>query len=313
MSTGLDQSLGLAEAGQLNDRGSGIIENIRQLQTTEKGLFEQLQRGAAAMTLNSSQQQDMVTQIKNVSDARSALYGELQQNQAFYKNNVGVAHNILTQETDALEVVERELHHAEKRIGLIREQRANRLRLVEINRYYGDKYKHHTLILQYVTVVFALILVLTYLYNQGFVPPFLYTTLFVIIGTLGSYYIIKEIWDAYSRDSMMYQQYNWTGLRGVPDQDATPDGNKILGSQTEEQQASCVGQDCCQPSSTWVPQPINKCYPNTQLRNQVILAQFPQGIQPYDGTSELTSAFGSNELINTPTGQQLNAQLAKYN
>lgn len=314
MSAGLDQSLGLAEAGQVNDRGTNIIKNIRELQSTEHGLFNQLQRGAAAMTLTSSQQQEMVDQIKNVSDARSTLYSDLQQNQEFYKKNVGVAHNILTQETDALEVVERELHHAEKRIGLIREQRSNRLRLVEINRYYGDKYKHHTLILKYITVVFSLILVLTYFYNQGFVPAFLYTTLFVIIGSVGSFYIIKEIWDAYTRDNMMYQQYNWNLLKGYPNVDVTPGKEKSLFEDTPDVNIkTCVGQACCQPSSTWVQSPLNMCYPNDTLTsNPDILKIFPNGVAPYnipvDGLSQ-----GSNELFNTPTGTMLNSQLATYN
>jgi len=314
MSAGLDQSLGLAEAGQVNDRGTNIIKNIKELQATEHGLFNQLQRGAAAMTLTSSQQQEMVDQIKNVSDARSTLYSDLQQNQEFYKQNVGVAHNILTQETDALEVVERELHHAEKRIGLIREQRSNRLRLVEINRYYGDKYKHHTLILKYITVVFSLILVLTYFYNQGFVPAFLYTTLFVIIGSVGSFYIIKEMWDAYTRDNMMYQQYNWNLLKGSPDVDVTPGVEKPpFGAQPDVQMETCVGQACCQPSSTWVQSPLNMCYPNDTLTsNPDIVKNFPNGIAPYS-IPVAGLSLDSNQLSNTPTGTMLSSQLATYN
>ena len=147
-SSNLNKPLGISEFGQLNERGKSVISNIRDLQTTEEGLFKQLQTGASTRQLNQKQQQELVKQIKNVSDSRYNLYLELQQNQVYYQDNVNVSHNILTQETDALEVVERELNRAEKRIGLIGEQRNNRLRLVEINRYYGDKYKHHTLILK---------------------------------------------------------------------------------------------------------------------------------------------------------------------
>lgn len=312
MSSGLEQPLGIAEAGQVNERGTTIIDNIRGLQTAEKGLFDQLQTGTSNMTLTPEEQSDLTNQIKNTADARYNLYTELQQNQDYYKKNVGISHNILTQETDALEVVERELHRAEQRIGLIREQRANRLRLVEINRYYGDKYKHHTVILQYVTVVFALVLFLTYMNNQGFIPPFLYTTLFVIIGTVGAYFIIKEMWDAYSRDNMLYQQYNWKMLRGSPDEDveASNQTNPFQGQPLEEV-ATCIGQECCQVESTWVPGPLNKCFPNSELQSPEILAKFPKGIPAYDGTNVVTGVT-ENALMSSNSGQLMEAELKKY-
>ena len=129
-SSNLNKPLGISEFGQLNERGKSVIANIRDLQTTEEGLFKQLQTGSSTRQLNQEQQQELVKQIKNVSDSRYNLYLELQQNQVYYQDNVNVSHNILTQETDALEVVERELNRAEKRIGLIGEQR-NAIRTID--------------------------------------------------------------------------------------------------------------------------------------------------------------------------------------
>lgn len=313
MSTALDQPLGIAQVGQLGSRGENIIDNIRSLQQAEIGLFNQLQTGSSDMTLTSSQMQDLTNQIKSTADARYNLYNELQQNQDYYQENIGISHNILTQETDALEVVENELQRAEQRIGLIREQRANRLRLVEINRYYGDKYKQHTLILQYITVVFSLILLITYIYNKGFIPPFIYTTLFVIIGSVGAYYIIKEMWDAYTRDNMMYEQYNWKLINGDPDKkvEATNQTNPFQESEAEIA-ATCVGQSCCRTESTWVPDPINKCYPNSELKSPEIMAQFPNGITPYNGGAN-ASAVSENVLMSSASGQQMESYLKQYN
>ena len=282
----LTKPLGISQFGQLNERGKSVLQNIRDLQKTEESLFRQLQVGASTFTLEQVQQEELVKQIKNVSDARYNLYLELQQNQVYYQDNINVSHNILTQETDALEVVERELNRAEKRIGLIREQRNNRLRLVEINRYYGDKYKHHTLILKYITLLFSIILVVSYFYNQGLVPQAIFTTIIVVVGSVGSYYIIKEIWDAYTRDNMMYQQYNWDMLKGVPNIVPNKVGQSPFQKGAEEEQATCIGQACCQPSYTWVPSPFNKCYPNDSLKSAEIMKQFPKGITPYQGDSQ---------------------------
>ena len=309
----LNSSLGISEFGQLNERGKSVIKNIRDLQKTEEGLFRQLQTGASTQALNASQQQELVNQIKNVSDARYNLYLELQQNQTYYQDNVNVSHNILTQETDALEVVERELNRAEKRIGLIREQRNNRLRLVEINRYYGDKYKHHTLILKYVTVVFSLILILTYLYNQGFIPDLIFKTLMVIIGSIGAYFVIKEMWDAYSRDSMMYQQYNWDMLKGQPNIVSGVVGQpNPFQKDPESEEATCVGQDCCQTSFTWVPSPFNKCYPNDQLGSAEIREVFPKGVNAYEPGDDGSGAISTNALKGKQATKEMESHLAKY-
>ena len=184
-------------------RGTKVINNIVDLQKSEQALFKQLQSGSASMRLNKKEKDDIIQQIQNLVDARKNMFNDLKTNQEYYRSNVKVSHDILTQETDALEIVERELLRARNRIGIINDQRNNRLRLVEINRYFGDKYKHHTLILKYITLLFSLILIITYLYNQGFLPGWAFTTLFVLIGTVGLFYIIKEIWDAYSRDNMI--------------------------------------------------------------------------------------------------------------
>jgi hypothetical protein len=311
----LTQSLGISQFGQLNERGKSVIQNIRDLQKTEEGLFAQLQTGASTFTLTQSQQEELVKQITNVSDARYNLYLELQQNQVYYQDNVNVSHNILTQETDTLEVVERELNRAEKRIGLIREQRNNRLRLVEINRYYGDKYKHHTLILKYITLLFTVVLIIAYFYNQGVIPQPIFTTAMVIVGSVGSYFVIKEMWDAYARDSMMYQQYNWNMLKGEPTLVTGKVGEtNPFQKDLEGDEETCIGQACCQPSYTWVPSPFNKCYPNDNLDSADIREVFPKGITAYQGDEQTVASAGgsSNPLQGKQATKEMQTQLAKY-
>jgi hypothetical protein len=270
----------------LGTRGDEIVNNIQQMQKTESSLFDQLKEGASSQTMSDTEMNDIVASIENISDMRTNLYAELQTNQKYYQQNVENSQDILTQETDALEIVERELHRAKSRAGLIREQKSNRLRLVEINRYYGDKYKHHTKILQYVTALFASLLAVYYLYNLGmvkrFVPRGIYLTLLIGVSCVGVYYIIKEAWDAYTRDNMIYQRYNWDKLRGRPDDDiATTDGNVNPWAASAAKPDECVGQECCLPEHTWVSGTINKCYPNTELDSTAITTVFPDGVAAY--------------------------------
>lgn len=271
-------------ASSLTQRGKEIVSNIQSLQKSEKVLFDQLQEGSSTMTMTKANKEAIVAQINNLTDTRRNLYTTLRSDQDFYKKNVDSAHNVLTQESDALEVVERELHRARNRVGLINDQRTNRLRLVEINRYYGDKYRHHTLILKYITLVFSLILVITYLNNQGLMPPAIFTTLFVIIGSTGLYMIIKEVYDAYSRDNMLYQQYSWKDK--IPNEEPTAAETastpSIFDKTKTEKKSTCIGQECCETGYTWVPEPLNKCIANTTLDDPKITKMFRGKIEPYD-------------------------------
>ena len=105
---GLEQPLGIYPDELLVGSGTDLVNNIKKLQDTEKALFVQLQNGASTGSLTTAEQQKIVNGIMNVSDTRNSLYLELQNSQRNYQNSIGASSNILTQETDALEVVERE-------------------------------------------------------------------------------------------------------------------------------------------------------------------------------------------------------------
>lgn len=262
-------------------RSSDLVAHIKQLQDTETNTFKELEGGSGTTVLTTEQKATLVNQINDLSATRENLYKTLRENQAFYTNNLNSAQRTLVQQTDALEVVERELNRAKKRVDLINEERINRLRLVEINRYYGDKYKHHTLILKYITFLFAVLLVLIMVNNTGMLPPMVFKILLVIILAIGVYIIIKELYDAYARDNMVYEQYNWAKL--VPGLEHPGDlaGTTIFNT-GDAKDGSCEAQDCCDDGFTWVPPPFNKCIANSELGSEKVVSVMGKAVAPYE-------------------------------
>jgi len=289
--------LGVPSNPEMIGRGKYLVNSIRKLQRREKNILANMDAKNNRMDrdVKESNQANSIMMM-DIAKAKAQMFKELKSNQDFYRNNVKTSHNILTQETDALEIVERELNRARKRIGLIHEQRGNKLRLVEINRYYGDKYQHHTYILKLITLVFALILVLTLLYNYGILPPIVYSALFLIIGSVGVYQIIAQLYDAYARDNMYYQQYNWNKLKTPPPKDDGT-GAKSPYPSDNKMDAVCIGQQCCREEHTWVPQPFNQCFKNTALQEDPLLVKHfgPAGYPKYDPSkaSSATKPDGS--------------------
>ena len=235
-------------------------------------------------------------------DTKGAVAKDLDSAQNYYQDNLNVSTGILRDQTNALGVVQEEVKRAQNRVDLINQQKNSRQRLVEINRYYGQKYRHHTNILKYITVIFAVLLVITYIYNQGLIPPFLYTFMFTAVGVYGGYNIIKELYDAYTRHNMIYAQYDWNRLRGKPDpidmKKVGGDSRKVSSKLSLSGGITCVGQSCCPENFTYVIHPFNQCFSNANLKDK----DFPkwQSINSYfskiDGETDQT-AEGAKQYL----------------
>jgi len=272
-------------------RGDHLVANIKQLQDTELQTFQTLENKTGAVTLTTEQKSKLVDQINNLASTRENLYGTLRENQAFYTKNLTSAQHTLVQQTDALEVVERELNRSKNRVDLINEERINRLRLVEINRYYGDKYKHHTLILKYVTLLFAVLLVSVMVNNTGMLPRMAFRTILVITLVVGLYVIIKELFDAYARDNMVYAQYNWEKVDPGLQHPGDLTGSNIFDNGDDPANGSCEAQACCGTSFTWVPPPFNKCIANSELGSEDVVNAMGGPVAPYDPNAPSTPSL----------------------
>jgi len=247
-------------------RGAQTVKNIKQLQETEMQTFRELENRTGEVTLTPEEKSKLIAKINDLTATRENLYESLRDNHQYYNKNLTSAQHTLVQQTDALEVVER-------------------LRLVEINRYYGAKYKHHTSILKNVTLMFAILLVIVMMNNTGKLPPIAFKSLVVIVLVIGLYAIIKELFDAYTRDNMVYAQYNWSKVSPDLEHPGNLSGSNIFDKGDDPDAGTCKNQDCCGSGFTWVPPPFNKCIANSELGSEDIVSAMGKAVTPYDANS----------------------------
>jgi hypothetical protein len=266
-------------------RGDQTVNHIKQLQETEMQAFRELENKTGAVTLTTEEKSKLIAKINDLSATRENLYDTLRENHDFYSKNLVGAQHTLVQQTDALEVVERELNRTKRRVELINEERLNRLRLVEINRYYGSKYKHHTSILKNVTFMFAILLVIVMMNNTGKLPPLVFKSLLVIVLGIGLYAIIKELFDAYTRDNMVYAQYNWSKVSPDLEHPGNLTGSNIFDKGDDPDTGTCKNQECCGSGFTWVPPPFNKCIANSELGSEDVVSAMGKPVTPYDANA----------------------------
>jgi len=129
--------------------------DIQDLQNIEKGLFSGLETAMANNSLSPEQKNTVIQKINDVSQMRINLYKNISTFNNAFHDNVSSARNTLRDQTIAIEIVEKELNEAKRRLQLLNDEKANKLRLVEINEYYTEKYNFQAKIMK--TIIFICI------------------------------------------------------------------------------------------------------------------------------------------------------------
>ena len=161
----------------LQERNQQVLNNISQLQTTEQQLYDSLDN----VNLTAEQKQPIITKINEISQMRLNLYANLKDMYSFYQQNISASRNTSGEQIAAIDVIENELNESKRRMNLLQDQKYNKLRMVEINTYYGKRYNAHTKIMKTIVIFCIPIIILAILANNGILPTNIYTFLTGII------------------------------------------------------------------------------------------------------------------------------------
>jgi hypothetical protein len=250
----------------LQEGNSKIISDITTLQAIEKGLFDTLEKNLNQNVLTQPQKESLIQKINEISKMRENMYQTIGGINNFYQSNIVSSSTSLAQQTAAISIVEKELNAAKERLKKIEEYKLQKLRLVEINNYYSERYAAHTQIMKIIIYMFVPILVLTILAKKGILPRALFFILTIIIGAIGSVYLLYAVYSTYARNNMLYQEYDW----GFDPNTAPKTPTSISGSASIDPWAKkdvsdiCIGQACCDVG--YIHDPIqNKCILSTTI------------------------------------------------
>jgi hypothetical protein len=240
---------GIPDISQNNEE---ILHNIQMLQNSEQELMRDLESNPG---LSSQQQQKIIQKIQQLTEIRSGLYTTLSGLNNFYQSALSSSTGTLSEQAAAIDIVESELNRSKRRLQYLEMEKNNKIRLVEINQYYGDKYEEHTTLMKIVIFTLIPIIILTIVYNTGLLPSRIYHVLFIIIGVVGAVYFWKTYTSIITRDNMNYNEYNWAF-----DAKSAPKGK---GSDKDPwagigNLGTCIGEACCQPDQTY-DNTLNQC------------------------------------------------------
>jgi hypothetical protein len=241
------------------------LSNIAELQNIEKEYFSQLNEKAAQNSLTEDEKQSLIERINEISLMRTNLYKNLNGVYSFYTTNVSSTRNTIEEQNAAIEIVENELNEAKIRMLSVEEDKNNKLRLVEINSYYGEQYSDHAEIMKIIVMICVPVLILTILSNNGLIPRMIYSLLIILVVSFGLIYIWKYFLNASSHDNMNYEEYSWNFKpQDAPAVDTS--GGDAVDPWDNTTNVTCQGQACCDTGYTYDSTPtVNKCVPSDTL------------------------------------------------
>ena len=280
------------EFSDMQDRNLQTLTDIQGLQSIEKELFQNLETGLANNTLTDEQKNSIINKINEISQMRVNLYKNLNGMYDFFQKNITSSRDTIAEQTAAIDIVENELNESKKRLKVIQEENNNKLRLVEINSYYGDKYANHANIMKSIVYACIPIIILTILTNTGILPRNIYTILIVIVSVISVIYIGREIILAFAHDNMNYQEYTWsTKTSDLPEVDTeNPEGSS---DPWQGMTATCYGSACCYEGTTY-DSATNKCIPDAVLaESQAAAAASEEALNSEEIAKKIAGSIGN--------------------
>ena len=223
---------------QTNDQ---LVTDIQSLQTMEQELFSSLENNP---NLTNEQQEQIVDKMNQLSNMRINLYQTLSGVNNYYQNALTSSQGTLKDQTTAIYIVESELNQSKRRLELLNAEKSNKVRLVEINNYYGDKYAEHGNLMKIIIFTLVPIIILALLNNKDILPNSIYYILVVIIALIGGYFFWIRFASIITRDNMDYQSYDWYfDPTGAP----TASGSGEDPWMSTLDYGTCIGDACCSP------------------------------------------------------------------
>lgn len=190
---------------------SDILTNIQKLQETETELINQLNTYTSTAGYVSTDPKliEMVKHINRIADSRIAMFKTISSNANILQNSVSQSRTDLVSQLTLLQVVEDQLNQAKSKIDQLSQENDTKMRMVEVNTYYGQRYEAHSDLMKKIIIFCIPVLILFILKKKGILPELIATYLIGIVIAVGAFIILRNVWDIFTRSNMNFDTYNW--------------------------------------------------------------------------------------------------------
>lgn len=235
------------------------LNNIKDLQNLEKELYTKLEISATSQG-NAAEQTDLINRINKISQIRMSLLETLNTMSNTLQTQVGNSRVNLVDQLTLIDVIEKQLNQIKAQMNQSDNIKNNKLRMVEINTYYGKRYRSYTELMKIVIFSCILFLILALLKKKELLPENIANGLLSIFLLISLFFFLRKVNDIYWRDNMDFDQFNWfnvpdshektvfeydkEAIAGINLTDELEDGLYDIANDASSV-IGCVGAECC--------------------------------------------------------------------
>lgn len=122
-------------------------------------------------------------------------------------NNLRAVSNNLANQQIVTDILQTEVDNAERSYTGLKQDNNDKLRMIQINTYYTEKYKAHTNLMKKIIYFILPILLITILGNKEIIPKNLAYTIAGIILIIGIIVVLYNIYDLNNRNNLDFNEY----------------------------------------------------------------------------------------------------------
>ena len=225
----------LASQGGAGNPANPIIGKIQEIDASEKQLYAQLEKIVTDIQSMSNEQSKMtgdadagnadilgkniknlesvrgqlVQQIKQLSMDRIQLYKSLGKEYVIMQTAVDESKDDLIAQKTVQGVMDKELSNIEEQMDDLVEEKRRKMKMVEIDTYYGKRYNSYKELMQLVAYTCIPILIIVVLFRMNMFSAQVRSMLLVLVFIVGGYLLMMKGLDIWYRDNMNWDEYRF--------------------------------------------------------------------------------------------------------
>jgi hypothetical protein len=196
-----------SDNSELIDGVVNTIENIKMIQSLESNIYDTLLKNDTTHQLSSEETQKAINELGNLSTIKMNLYDSIKGIYDSSVDTMSVSHQTVLEQIAAIKIVERELQNSAKRMNELNENNINKMRMIEINRYYEEKYNDHAGFIKYLIIFIVVLLAIYILHRRLLINDNIYKILLFIVILIGFIILGRYYYKMMFRSNMEYQEY----------------------------------------------------------------------------------------------------------
>ena len=193
------------------DNVQEVLNQIDKLQVRERKLINDLEgkSSVAGFSPDDPEILKLLADINTISETREALFNSIVGKLSILQDGVSESRVDLVSQMTLLKVVEDQLNKVKSQMSSLQNRNDTKMRLVQINTYYGKRYESQTQVMKKIIIVCIPLIVLFVLKKKGLIPELISNYLLAITIVIGSIYVVRDIWEIHTRSNMNFDEYDW--------------------------------------------------------------------------------------------------------